>query len=111
MIISKGDIWLVNLNPTQGHEQAGIRPCLVVSVDPFNNGPGELAFVLPMTTVDRSNPFHVRVEPPATEKTSFIRCDSIRSISTKRMDKCLSSVSEQTMVEIEDKLKILLGIY
>ena len=34
----RGDIWLVNLDPTQGREQAGRRPALVVSVDLFKIG-------------------------------------------------------------------------
>lgn len=111
MQISRGDIWQVNLNPTKGHEQAGIRPCVVVSVDPFNNGPGKLVFVLPMTTTDRNIPFHIKIQPPESEKISVIRCDSIRSISTDRMIRRLGCVSQKTMAEIEDRLKILLGIY
>jgi hypothetical protein len=35
----RGEIWRVNLNPSRGHEQAGIRPALIVSVDMFNHGP------------------------------------------------------------------------
>lgn len=111
VIISKGDIWLVNLNPTKGHEQSGIRPCVVVSVDPFNNSPGGLVFVLPMTTTDRNIPFHIKVTPPETERISFIRCDCIRSISTDRLIKRLGAISKKTMAEVEDRLKILLGIY
>ena len=33
---SRGDIWLIDLNPTRGRQQAGKRPCLVTSVDLFN---------------------------------------------------------------------------
>ena len=36
-IPNNGDIWMVNLNPTKGREQSGIRPVLVISVDLFNN--------------------------------------------------------------------------
>ena len=43
---SRGEIWMVDLNPARGHEQAGYRPCLVVSVDLFNHGPAELVVVL-----------------------------------------------------------------
>lgn len=112
MKISRGDIWLVNLNPTTGHEQSGTtRPAVVVSVDLFNNGPGELVFVLPLTATDRNIPFHIKVEPPEAEKTSFVRCDCIRSISTGRMIRRLGAVSQKTMAEIEDRLKILLDIY
>lgn len=61
---SRGEIWLVDLNPTRGHELAGIRPALVVSVDLFNHGPAGLVVVLPLTTRLKGIPFHVEVAPP-----------------------------------------------
>jgi mRNA interferase MazF len=39
---NRGEVWLVDLNPIRGREQAGRRPALVVSVDEFNNGPADL---------------------------------------------------------------------
>ena len=47
---SRGEIWMVDLNSARGHEQAGVRPALVVSVDTFNHGPAGLAVVLPVTS-------------------------------------------------------------
>jgi mRNA interferase MazF len=44
---SRGEIWLVNLSPTRGHEQAGKRPGLVVSVDLFNHFLASLFITLP----------------------------------------------------------------
>jgi mRNA-degrading endonuclease toxin of MazEF toxin-antitoxin module len=38
LTIIRGEIWLIDLNPIRGHEQAGKRPCLVVSVDLFHQG-------------------------------------------------------------------------
>ena len=35
---ARGDVWLIDLNPTRGREQAGRRPALIVSVDEFNSG-------------------------------------------------------------------------
>ncbi|MGI6209653.1 MAG: type II toxin-antitoxin system PemK/MazF family toxin [Anaerolineae bacterium] len=61
---SRGDIWLVDLGPTPGHEQAGRRPALVVSTDAFNQGPAGLVVVLPITTTERGIPLHVPVNPP-----------------------------------------------
>jgi mRNA interferase MazF len=34
---SRGDVWRVDLNPIRGHEPVGVRPGLVVSVDPLNH--------------------------------------------------------------------------
>jgi len=45
---SRGDVWLIDLNPTRGHEQAGVRPALVLSEDTFNHGPAGLSVLLPI---------------------------------------------------------------
>ena len=41
---SRGEIWMANLNPTRGHEQAGRRPVLIISTDTFNNGSNRISF-------------------------------------------------------------------
>src|SRR5438128_11466126 len=46
----RGEVWLIDLNPVRGHEQAGRRPALVVSDDLFNQGPAGLVIVLPITS-------------------------------------------------------------
>ena len=109
---ARGEIWYVNLSPTRGHEQAGHRPALVVSVDTFNQSPADLVVVAPLTTRDRNIPLHVRVEPPegGLKKHSVIRCDNIRSVSNQRLGKRLGKVSPETMAEVEDRLRILLGL-
>lgn len=61
--IARGEIWLADLNPTRGHEQAGQRPCLVISVDLFNQGPAGLCVVLPLTTKKKDIRWHVAVAP------------------------------------------------
>lgn len=109
---ARGEIWLVDLNPTRGHEQAGKRPALVISVDLFNAGPAGLVVVLPITTKDKKIPLHVRINPPegGVRETSFIKCEDIRSVSTERLLARLGEVSRDTISEVEDKVKILLGL-
>jgi len=46
---ARGDVWRVNFNQKKGHEHAGIRPALVVSVDAFNKDPADLVAVLPIS--------------------------------------------------------------
>lgn len=74
---SRAEVWLVDLNPTRGHKQAGRRPGLVVSVDPFNHGPVGLVVVLPITTRAKDVPFHVSIDPPEAglKARSFIKCE------------------------------------
>lgn len=54
---SRGEIWFLNLDPTQGREQVGSRPALVISVDAFNWGLADLVVVLPVTSVAKGIPF------------------------------------------------------
>jgi mRNA interferase MazF len=109
---SRGDVWLADLNPTRGHEIHGTRPCLIVSVNDFNQGPGELVVVLPATTVEAGIPFHVRIDPPegGVAKHTFIKTEQPRCISTGRLAKRLGRVHPDTLREIEDRLRILLDL-
>jgi len=109
---SRGEIWLVKLDPTQGHEQAGKGPGLVVSVDLFNHGPAGLVVIIPMTTRSKGIPFHVRVQPPegGLDRPSFIKCEDIRSITKARLLEALGRVTEDTLAEVEDRLRILLDL-
>lgn len=109
---SRGEIWLVDLNPTRGHEQAGNRPGLIVSVDLFNHGPADLAVLAPLTTREKGIPFHVEVHPPegGLKKKSFIKCEDVRSVAKERLSQRLGTVSPETLVEVEDRLRILLDL-
>ena len=60
----RGEIWMIDLDPTRGHEQAGKRPALIVSDDVFNSGPAGLVIVLPLTTKSKGVRSHVAVQPP-----------------------------------------------
>lgn len=109
---SRGGIWSVSFDPVVGREQAGTRPALVLSVNKFNQGPAELVVVLPLTTKNKRQPLHVPVHPPEGGLTlpSFIRTDDIRSISKHRLKKFHGDVSPQTMIEVEMRIRILLGL-
>ena len=92
---SRGDIWLVNFDPTKGREQAGNRPALVISINPFNHGPADLVTVLPLTSQAKGLPSHVLVRPPEGGLTlpSYIKCEDVRSISKQRLARRLGSVT------------------
>lgn len=110
---ARGEVWYVNLDPTKGHEQAGTRPALIVSVDTFNNGPAGLVVVLPITSQGKGIPLHVEIKPPEGGLTmrSFIKCEELRCISTERLSKRLGTISERTLEAVEDRIKIVLGIH
>jgi mRNA interferase MazF len=109
---SRGEIWLANFDPTKGREQAGIRPCLIISVDPFNHGPLDLVITVPITTTRRNWSTHVGVKPPegGLKSQSFIKCEDVRSMSTGRLIKRLGMLSPQNMVAVVDRLQIIMGL-
>jgi len=108
----RGEVWLASLDPTLGHEQAGTRPGIIVSVDAFNRG-GRLIVYIPMTTRQRDLPLHVRIEPPegGVRSTSYVLVENIRAISPKRLVEKWGEVAPHTMHQIEDRLKTVLGLY
>lgn len=108
----RGEVWTVKLDPVLGHEQAGTRPALVVSVDLFNQGPAGLLVVLPITSKEKGIPFHVGVSPPegGLDSRSFVKCEDVRSISKDRLWRKRGRVSAQTLAQVEDRLRILLAL-
>lgn len=108
----RGEVWLADLDPTRGHEQAGRRPVLVLSVDAFNRGPADLVIVLPLTSRLRGIPSQVRVDPPegGLRHPSAVICEGVRSITRGRLVSRWGRVGTATMDAIEDYVRILLGL-
>ena len=108
----RGEVWLADLNPTRGHEQAGRRPVLVVLEDLFNRGPAGLAIVLPMTSTVRGVPSHVPISPPegGVKSRTAILCEAVRCVSVERLVARWGAVDRQTMSAVEDRLRILMRL-
>jgi len=109
---ARGEIWLADLSPVRGHEQAGRRPVLVVSVDAFNQSRAELVVVIPITSTLRPIPFHIVVHPPEGGLTnpSALLCEAVRSISKDRLVTRRGSVLSATIAQVEDRLRVLMGL-
>src|SRR5437870_1345122 len=108
----RGDVWLADLDPTRGHEQAGRRPVLVVSVDSLNESEADLAVVVPLSSRARRTGAHVAVDPPegGLRLRSQVMPEHVRSISTDRCVERCGTVEEATMGEVEQRLRALLGL-
>jgi mRNA interferase MazF len=108
----RGDVWLIEFDPVRGHEQGGTRPGVVVSTDVFNRGPAELHVVLPITRTFRRVRWRVEVQPPegGLRETSYIKCEDVRSLSMDRFLTRWGTLSQQTLTEVADRLRILLQL-
>ena len=93
-IVSRGDIWLINLDPTMGSEIKKTRPCVVVSPQEMHEFL-RTVIIAPMTTKGRQASFR----PPITHdgKKGLILLDQIRTIDKTRLVKRLGAVSNKTL--------------
>jgi mRNA interferase MazF len=81
-------------------------------VDLFNRGPADLVIVLPFTSKAKGVRCHVVVDPPEAglRQRSFIKCEDLRSIAKERLLERWGGVPSDTMAEVEDQVRILLGL-
>ena len=109
--MQRGDIWLVSLNPTAGHEQQGTRPVVIVSPAAFNELTGT-PVVLPITTggsFARRRGFAVSLEDAGTRTSGVIRCDQPRVLDlAARNGKRLETVPESIMDEVLARPAVLI---
>jgi mRNA interferase ChpB len=108
--MERGDIYLVSLDPTSGHEQQGTRPVLVASPGPFNRLT-KTPIVLPITTggnFARSAGFAVSLVGAGTRTTGVVRCDQPRALDLgARHGRRLESVPSVIMDEVLAKVATL----
>ncbi len=109
--MERGDIWLVSLDPTAGHEQQGTRPVLIVSLAAFNKLTGT-PVVLPITKGEsfaHRRGFAVSLEGAGTRTTGVIRCDQPRALDLgARKGKRLETVPEHIMDDVLARLATIL---
>ena len=110
MAVNRGEIWLIDLNPVIGHEQAGTRPALIISDDMFNHGLADMVIIVPITSKSRNLPTHVGFTADFLKTESYIRTENIRSVSKKRLLKKLGFVSPEIIGIVENRIKYLLGL-
>ena len=109
--MERGEIWVVSLDPTAGHEQRGTRPVLVVSPAAFNKVTGT-PVVLPVTTgggFARRRGFAVSLEDAGTQTTGVIRCDQPRALDLAARDgRRVESVPEHVIDDVLARLATII---
>jgi mRNA-degrading endonuclease toxin of MazEF toxin-antitoxin module len=105
--MKRGEIWLVSLDPTSGHEQKGRRPVLIVSPESFNRIT-KVPVVLPITSggnFARMAGFAVSLTATGTKTTGIIRCDQPRALDVAaRGGKKLECIPDDIMAEVLARL-------
>ncbi len=93
MVASRFEVYLVRLDPTEGHELRKTRPCLIISSDEMNHHIATV-IVAPMTSKGRSYPTRIPVR--FQRKTGEIVLDQIRTVDKNRLIKRLGKINEAT---------------
>ena len=100
----RGEIWLVDLDPTIGSEIKKTRPCVIVS-PPEMHDHLRTVLVAPMTTAGREAPF--RIEVTHGGKKGLILLDQIRAVDQARLVRRLGTVSPRTLTSTLRTLQVV----
>ena len=113
MRVERGEIWLAEMDPTRGSEQAGTRPVLILQNDLINQFTTTV-LALPITTNLRraALPSCVKIAKGegGLEHDSVVLCHQLRVLDKTRLQRKLGTVSQQTLSAVENCILFTLGI-
>ncbi|CAN5230851.1 type II toxin-antitoxin system toxin endoribonuclease MazF9 [soil metagenome] len=115
--MERGDIVLVELDPSVGSEQSKTRPAIVVSSNAANNsvarrGRGVITIVPLTSNVASVYVFQVLLlaEESGLQRNSKAQAEQVRSIATERIVRTIGRVSPQRMSQLDDALRLHLSL-
>jgi len=115
MEVQRGDVVIVELSPTKGSEQRGVRPCLVVQND-VGNRYAPTTIVAPFTSnydPDDTYPFEVEVEASdsALNQDSVVLLNQIQTVDIdERVRRVVGSLSTARMAKVDYAIRESLGL-
>ena len=111
--VKRGDIWLVNLDPTIGHEIKKSRPAVIIQND-VGNKYSPITIVAPITSQNIEKVYPIEVfltrRGSGLEKNSKVLLNQIRAIDKRRLIKKLGKADYEMMNKINNSIKISLGL-
>jgi mRNA interferase MazF len=96
VVMNRGDVHLVRLDPTLGSEIQKTRPCVIVSPDELN-AHLRTVIVAPMTTGGRAYPWRIRCR--FQKRSGYVVLDQLRTVDRERLVKRLGTLPTATMTE------------
>ena len=105
MMVSRGEIWLVNLNPIKKNNEMGkIRPVLIYQNDELNHSDYPTTIILPLSTslIDDAQPIRFRIKKrDKLEEDSDIVITQIRAIDNSRFIEKLATLTNIELTEVK----------
>jgi len=102
MEIGQYEVFLINLNPTIGHEIKKTRPCVVISPNEMNRNIQTIV-IAPMTT--KSHDYPTRVKVKFQSKNGWIVLDQIRTVDKRRLVKKLGRITRSEIEKVKYVIK------
>lgn len=108
--ILRGEVRWADLNPVRGHEQAGLRPVLILSHDVFNERSGTVIAVAITSQPQRAGfPLTLELRTGNLPKQSWIKISQIRTLSTERIGKLIGRVLEEQLNQVIEGLNEIIA--
>lgn len=108
--ILRGDIVWADLNPTRGHERAGLRPVLVLSHEVFNERSGTVIAVALTSQPQKAGfPLNLKLSSPKLPKKSWGKISQIRTLSTQRISKKIGRAGPEELDLVIEGLNEIIG--
>jgi mRNA interferase MazF len=110
--IKRGEIYWVNWNPARGSEQSGLRPALVIQNDTGNQHSPTTIIAALTTAITKPYPFTVKVaaKESGLPKESMVNLAVIMTIDKARLTEKCGELSEAKMNEVNEAIKVSLGM-
>jgi mRNA interferase MazF len=108
--ILRGEIRWADLTPTRGHEQAGLRPVIILSHDIFNERSGTVIVMAITSQPQKAGfPLTVTLKTGNLPKKSWIKISQIRTLSAERIGKLIGKVSQEELDQVIDGLNEIIA--
>ncbi len=113
MNLIRGMIVLVSLNPTRGHEQRGIRPCVIITdAEVIKDQRFPMVCVVPVTKTRGEGALYPALDPgnSGLRIQSYALVDQVRSVDKRRITKVFGQISAEELKKIDEGLRLFLGL-
>jgi mRNA interferase MazF len=108
--ILRGEIRWADLNPARGHEQAGLRPLMILSHDIFNERSGTVIAVAITSQPQKAGfPLTLELKGEDLPKKSWIKISQIRTLSVERIGKVIGKASPEQLTQVIEGLNEIIA--
>lgn len=109
--MKSGDVAIVTLDPTVGHEQAKTRPCVILQCNPLNRTMGT-TIIAPITLKEFDLPYPniVKLDCSFFKKSSSVKVEQLRCIDKSRIVEVIGRVSDDELNKLKEAVKVVFDI-